>query len=184
MTVGSIAVRYAKALLTFVDETGKAEEVYREALKLKDTWMAVSALQTAMNNPLLAPAKKSALVEEALGGKITAELRRFVRLVLHERRENMLLFMLTSYIGLYRKQKNINVGSLITATPASPAVIERIRKMVTDQTKGTAEFTAKVDPNIWGGFIFQLGTYRLDASLAHQIQLVRKQFVEKNRSIR
>ena len=81
MTVGSIAVRYAKALLTFVDETGKAEEVYREALKLKDTWMAVSALQTAMNNPLLAPAKKSALIEEALGGKITAELRRFVRLV-------------------------------------------------------------------------------------------------------
>ena len=114
---------------------------------------------------------------------MTAAFKRFVQLVLNEKRENLLLFMVTSYIGLYRKQENISVGSLITATEPSPAVVERIRKMVMNETKGTAEFTTQVNPDILGGFIFQLGTYRLDASVAHQMSLVKKQFIEKNRRV-
>lgn len=183
MTIGSIAVRYAKALLEYAKEAGTAEKVYHEALKLKDALMAIPELRTAVNNPLLETKKKADLLEEALGGKTTAEIKRFIQLVLKERREEAILFMVTSYIGLYRKQENISVGSLITATPAAPEIVERIRKMVTKETKGTAEFTIQVNPNILGGFIFQLGTYRLDASVAHQMQLVKKQFIEKNRRV-
>jgi F-type H+-transporting ATPase subunit delta len=34
-----------------------------------------------------------------------------------------------------------------------------------------------------GGFIFEIGTYRLDASVASQIRRVKQQFIEKNRRI-
>ncbi|MGP1437277.1 MAG: F0F1 ATP synthase subunit delta [Phocaeicola sp.] len=183
MTIGSIAVRYAKALLEYANETGAAERVYHEVLKLKETLMTVPELRTAVNNPLLETKKKANLLEEAIGGEITSEIKRFIQLVLKEKREGAILFMATSYIGLYRKQENISVGSLITATPATPEIVERIRKMVANETKGTAEFTTQVNPNILGGFIFQLGTYRLDASVAHQMQLVKKQFIEKNRRV-
>lgn len=183
MTIGSIAVRYATALLEYANELKVADKVYWESLQLKESFLSIPELRMAMNNPLLEPAKKATLIEQAVGTGMTAEFKRFVQLVLDQKRENLLLFMVTSYIGLYRKQENISVGSLITATEPSPAVVERIRRMVMNETKGTAEFTTQVNPDILGGFIFQLGTFRLDASVAHQMNLVKKQFIEKNRRV-
>ena len=47
--------------------------------------------------------------------------------------------------------------------------------------KGTLEFKTSVDPEILGGFIFGLDTYRLDASIATQLKRVKNQFMDKNR---
>ena len=142
MTIGSVAVRYAKALLEFANEAKVADKVYQESLRLKENLLSVPELRMAMNNPLLEASKKSTLIEQATGEGITAEFKRFIQLVLKEKRENILLFIVTSYIGLYRKQENISVGSLITATEPSPAVVERIRRMVMNETKGTADLAA------------------------------------------
>ena len=136
MTIGSIAVRYATALLEYANELKVADKVYRESLQLKESFLSIPELRMAMNNPLLEPAKKATLIEQAVGTGMTAEFKRFVQLVLDQKRENLLLFRDTSYIGLYRKQENISVGSLITATEPSPAVVERIRRMVMNETKG------------------------------------------------
>ena len=38
-------------------------------------------------------------------------------------------------------------------------------------------------PKLEGGFIFEIGTYRLDASVANQIKRVKQQFIAKNRRI-
>ena len=72
---------------------------------------------------------------------------------------------------------------MTTAVPMASKELEQIRKMVVDHKGGTAEFSTQVDPSIEGGFIFEIGTYRLDASIANQIQRVKQQFIEKNRRI-
>ena len=51
------------------------------------------------------------------------------------------------------------------------------------KTHGTVEFKTKIDPKLEGGFIFEIGTYRLDASVANQIKRVKQQFIAKNRRI-
>jgi F-type H+-transporting ATPase subunit delta len=42
---------------------------------------------------------------------------------------------------------------------------------------------AEVDPAIVGGFVFTVDDLMLDASVARQIELIRRQFVEKNNRI-
>ena len=174
MYIGVVSMRYAKALLAYADDAKVEDAVYREALLLKDSYAQVPELRQAMDNPVLAPDVKLKLIVEAAGGKVTKELERFVRLVLKEKREKFLQF---------RKQKNISIGKLTTAYPVAPEVVERIRKIVVSRTKGTAEFATKVDTSLEGGFIFEIGTYRLDASIASQIRRVKQQFIEKNRRI-
>ena len=183
MYIGVVSMRYAKALLAYADDAKVEDAVYREALLLKDSYAQVPELRQAMDNPVLAPDVKLKLVVEAAGGKVTKELERFVQLVLKEKREKFLQFMINSYIDLYRKQKNISIGKLTTAYPVAPEVVERIRKIVVSRTKGTAEFATKVDASSEGGFIFEIGTYRLDAGVASQIRRVKQQFIEKNRRI-
>ena len=47
----------------------------------------------------------------------------------------------------------------------------------------TVEFNTKVDPDIIGGGILEIGYWRIDASIAGQLKRVKKQFIEKNRRI-
>lgn len=184
MYIGVISMRYAKALLAYANESGTEDVVYKEAKTLAGSFSKVSGLRQALDNPVLPAETKLKLVCEAAGGgRVSKELRRFVELVLEERREKFLQFMIMSYIDLYRKQKNISVGKITTVCPVAEEVIGRIRALVVERTHGTVEFKTRIDPKLEGGFIFEIGTYRLDASVADQIKRVKRQFIAKNRRI-
>lgn len=184
MYIGVFSMRYAKALLAYSNENGVEDKVYEEALKLAESFLQVPQLRQALENPVLPVETKLQLVAEAAGGgNVSKELKRFVELVLTERREKFLQFMIMSYIDLYRKQKNISIGKITTVCPVSDEVINHIRALVVEKTHGTVEFKTRIDPKLEGGFIFEIGTYRLDASVANQIKRVKQQFIAKNRRI-
>ncbi|MBR3399036.1 MAG: F0F1 ATP synthase subunit delta, partial [Prevotella sp.] len=105
---------------------------------------------------------------------ITPLTKRFVELVLKEGRETVMMFIASSYITLYRKQKNIIHGKLITATTVSPATEQRMKEIIQSKTKGTVEFLAEVNPDIIGGFILEYDTYRMDASVQSQLRNILK----------
>ena len=184
MYIGVISMRYAKALLAYADEKGTEDTVYEEAGILADSFSRIPELRQALDNPVLpAETKLKLICEAAGGGQVSEELKRFVELVLEERREKFLQFMIMSYIDLYRKQKNISVGKITTVCPVAEEVVSRIRALVVEKTHGTVEFKTKIDPKLEGGFIFEIGTYRLDASVANQIKRVKQQFIAKSKSI-
>jgi ATP synthase F1, delta subunit len=114
---------------------------------------------------MLSKDKKQALLTTALGEKPSDLSKKFVALVLKEDRESTLQFMAASYITLYRKQKNIIRGKLITATAVAPETEQKMRQMVEQRTQGTVEFKTEVNPEIIGGFILEYDTYRMDASV-------------------
>ena len=132
-----------------------------------------------------------ALLEYAAANKVEDEIymemlmlsHSFVELVLRERREGYVQSMSLMYIDLYRKLKNITIGRLITAYPVDKETEERMKEIVHNRTHGEVDFETKVDPSIEGGFIFEVDTYRLDASVATQLRRVKRQFIEKNRRI-
>lgn len=183
MNVGIISVRYAKALLEYAVVCKAEDEVYREMLTLSRSFVIESALRRALENPVLSTKEKFSLLCNAAGTKVCEEFVRFVRLVLREQREKHIQSMSLMYIDLYRKMKNITIGRLITACPVSKEMEDRMREMVHKQTQGTVEFETKIVPEIEGGFIFEVDTYRLDASVATQLHRVKQQFIEKNRRI-
>jgi F-type H+-transporting ATPase subunit delta len=106
-----------------------------------------------------------------------------MQLLCSHKREKYLLFIVNTFITLYRRQENINLARLTTAVEVSPEVVGKLRAGVKRHTGGTAEFESHVDPRIEGGFIFEVGTYRLDASVASQMRRIKRQFIEKNRRI-
>ena len=91
-----------------------------------------------------------------------------------------------SFIDLYREVKHIRLGKLITAVPVAPEVEKRLRTLREYSNNANIEhleFETNVDPSLIGGFIFQVGSNRIDASIAGQLKRVKKQFIEKNRRI-
>lgn len=184
MYIGVFSMRYAKALLAYANENGAEDTVYEEAKRLAVSFSEVPELRQALDNPVLSVKAKEELIGQAAGGKkLSKEMKRFVRVVLEARREKFFQFIIMSYIDLYRKQKNISVGKITTVCPLSDEVIARIRALVVSRTHGTVEFITKTDPRLEGGFIFEIDTYRMDASISDQLRRIKQQFIDKNRRI-
>lgn len=175
MDLGVISVRYARALLKCCAEEHQEEKVYKEMQTLADNYIAFPDLRRTIDNPMIAREKKAELLTVAAGGKVSDITARFISLVLKEGREKVVQFIANSYITLYRQQKNIIRGKLITAVPVSTAMEDKMRKMVESHSSGTVEFTTEVDPAILGGFILEYDTYRMDTSVKSQLSNILKQ---------
>ena len=165
MEIGVISVRYARALLKSATLAKLEDQVYQEMQTLSQSYIQVPELRFTIDNPMLAKDKKKAVLVTACGGEVTDLTQTFIQLVLGEDRESTLQFMAASYITLYRKQKNITRGRLITAVAVSPATEQKMKEMVEGKTQGTVEFQTEIDPSIIGGFILDYDTYRMDASV-------------------
>ena len=183
MNTGAISMRYARALLMFANEAGVAAKVYQEALTLHKSFLQVAELRRAMELPVISRSDKIRVLVQAAGGEITMQMKKFLELVLNEKREKFLIGINQAFIVLYRKQEKKRVGKLTTAVPIAPEEVDRIRQIVVQSAGGTAEFATKVDPSIEGGFIFEINTYRLNASVADQMRRIKQQFIDKNRRI-
>jgi F-type H+-transporting ATPase subunit delta len=165
MDIGVISVRYARALLKSATDTKIEDAVYTEMQTLAKSYAEVPLLRQTIDNPMLSKDKKQELLLTAVGQKPSDLTKAFISLVLKEDRENVMQFIANSYVTLYRQQKNVIRGRLITAAAVSPATEQKMRKMVESKTNGTVEFETEVNPDIIGGFILEYDTYRMDASV-------------------
>lgn len=187
MDIGIVSMCYAKALLEYAKSIGAGAEetLYKEFRMLDRSFRKHPDLRVALDNPILTTREKLALIRTAAVGDASAgrEFTRFMTLVLKNRRENYLQYICLGFLDLYRKDKHIGVGKLITAVPVSREVWERIHNSASSLLHASMEMHAEVDPSIEGGFIFDINDFRLDASIATQLKKVKRQFIDKNRRI-
>jgi len=185
MDVGVLAVRYAKALLSYAKDEGVAEEIYAQAGSLVDCFAANPTLSVTLEDPLLSRQKKLELLSAAVdcSGKAKDVMQRFFDLVIEKRRESYIASSMRSFMDLYRKSEGIAVVKIITAVPLEKEMEEKILAKVSGMLGKRIELRKEVDPSIEGGFIFDLDDYRLDASVAARLRNIRRQLLDKNRRI-
>jgi F-type H+-transporting ATPase subunit delta len=172
MDIGVISVRYARALLKSATDAKIETDVYKEMQTLAKTYSEVPQLRQTIDNPMLSKDTKQQLLLTAVGEKPCELTKAFISLVLKEDRENVMQFIANSYVTLYRQQKNVIRGRLITAAAVSPATEQKMRQMVESKTNGTVEFETEVNPDIIGGFILEYDTYRMDASVKSKLNSI------------
>jgi len=172
MDIGVISVRYARALLKSATDAKIETDVYKEMQTLAKTYSEVPQLRQTIDNPMLSKDTKQQLLLTAVGENPCELTKVFISLVLKEDRENVMQFIANSYVTLYRQQKNVIRGRLITAAAVSPATEQKMRQMVESKTNGTVEFETEVNPNIIGGFILEYDTYRMDASVKSKLNSI------------
>lgn len=185
MEAGAISMRYAKALINYAVSKEAEDSVYQSAYILSQSLLKEKRLKEVLVSPILSTREKQNLIMTASGGedKVCFEFKQFIKLVLKQRREHYLQFMMMVYLDLYRKKKHIGTATLITAVPVDKAIEERVKSTASHLLHSQMELKTVVDSTIEGGFIFDIDDYRLDASVATQLRRVKKQFIDKNRRI-
>ena len=178
-----ISSRYAKALLEYAESSGTGDKIYSQAQALVQMMRAVPQLEEyVQKHDDIKLTEKLALLSSAIEEPLTEELKRFVELVASRRRIDMLLSMLLSYISKYRKRHHIKIGSLVTAVP-DDGLKERLESMFGERTGGRVRLHTAVNPELIGGFVFELDDYRIDASVRTRIEKIRRCLVDDSSRI-
>ena len=180
-----IITRYATALVKLVKETGDGAVVASEAETLVKAIHEVPELQrmvTAATDVISAFDKKK-LIQSALGNRMSSELSRFLTLLNRNGRMDMVEDILRDFIKMYYRSVGVRKAQLTTAREPSERLLQRLKDLVRQKTGEDVIIEVRVDPSLVGGFVFDLDDYLLDASVKRQLELIRNQFIERNRRI-
>ena len=205
MNTGIIATRYATALLKLVEETGSGELVAAQVQVIEKALDEVPDFRRAVDDPAVAAVQKISLFEAALKDSMAQELHKFLELLIRNGRIGDVRLVLTTFVTEYYRSRHIKRARLVVADPAlldpkptssdpvpvegslrqaqRPALESRLRELIGKETGCELLLETKVDPSLIGGFVFEVEDMILDASVSRQLDVIRHQFIEKNRRI-
>lgn len=173
-----VAQRYAKALFDLSLETNQLEKVKEDIESIRSVNNA--ELNAVLMSPVINGDKKVSIFNAVFEGRINPLTISFFNLLFRKNRELALEEILIAFEGFYRKFHNVEIMEITTATPVSDEVEGYIKNSLKKTGKFeniTFEVRSKVDESIIGGFIAQIGDTIFDASIKHDLQVIKKQFI-------
>ena len=184
MNVGIIRTRYAEALVKYVRETGRGNAVCTQAERLARVLEEVPDLSRMVGaTDVVSDAQKLSLLQTALGGPMEPELERFLRLLMQNGRISYLHEILLDFADRYRRSIGVRKAHLKVAVPPPDSLLQRLGDLVREHTGDQALIDVEVDPSLIGGFVFDIDDAIIDKSVARKLELIKRQFIEKNRRI-
>ena len=176
MNESIISVRYTKAIFSIAKEK-KILEVVKEDMEQIFSLMSGShELLSLFQNPVLKPSKKEELVRQIFKDFNFYTLS-FISLLIKNRREEYLHDISRNFLDKYRKFKGIESGLLTTAVKVPDITLETINKQINAALKTEIALNNKVDENIIGGLILQIGDKQFDASVRSDLEKIKRKLL-------
>jgi F-type H+-transporting ATPase subunit delta len=174
-----VAQRYAKAIFDLAVETSKLEEVKNDFELIQS--VQNKDLHLMLMSPIVKGEKKIAIFEAVFSKHIQPITSSFFKLIFSKGRSVAINDIINAFIEKYRIQKGIKLVELTTAVEVSKEIQGNISAVLKENSllKGKSiELKTKVDSSIIGGLIVQVDDKLFDASIRHDLQVIKKQFIE------
>jgi F-type H+-transporting ATPase subunit delta len=175
MSAVRLSARYAKSLIDLAIEQNKLERV-KEDVEYFHQASRVRDLHLLLKSPIVHTSTKRKIFGKLFTDKFDQLSNAFLDIILRKGREAYLGEIAEAFLEQYREIKKISSVKLTTATPVTHERMEEIKQKIKDSgvTFPNVEFDTHVDPSILGGFVIEFGDKLYDASVAHQLERLRK----------
>ena len=181
MISGLIPHRYAKALYKYALENKSAGRVYDEMKNVIASFQTNPGLAKVLSNPFVDTADKERLLLAAAGNDPGDDYRRFVRLILEHKREEFAYLMAYAYRDIYRKANNRSQVKISTAVKLGDDEMKKLHEVVEKAFSDTTfEYTEEVNPDLIGGFVIDVDSTRMDASISNELEQLRQNLIRSN----
>jgi F-type H+-transporting ATPase subunit delta len=168
-----IARVYADALFEAAKEKGKLDAIREQLGQFADALAGNREMQLFFFSPYFSSTEKGDGLKKAISGA-EPELVNFLELLIEKHRMPVLFRIRRQFDALWAKE-NKRLGVTVTsAVELDPEVAERIGSEIEQQTGNTVELQSRVDPDILGGLVVQVGNMVLDTSIRNRLEKLRK----------
>ncbi|MBO6169802.1 MAG: ATP synthase F1 subunit delta [Bacteroidales bacterium] len=157
MNSGAITKRYAIALLMYTKDNGSGARVCAQVVKI-------------LHRPYSIP------------DRLEPELQQFIMLLYKNGRMEYLRRILRTFVDMYCEDASMAHVRLTTVVE-SPELERRVAENIEARSGMKVLLETELDPSLIGGYRVEYDGYMLDASVKRQLEILQRQFVEKNNRI-
>jgi F-type H+-transporting ATPase subunit delta len=177
MAESRVALRYVKSLLGLAVEKKALDAVHDDMLLFSKVCKENRAFTLMLRNPIIKHDKKREILEKLFKGKVNALTLAIFDIITRKNREPLLPAIAEGFHLAYNEHNGVGGASVITAVPLDKKLreeIEQIVKKLNDKTK--VEMTEKVDAELIGGFVLNVGDRQIDASVKSRLKALKVKF--------
>ena len=180
MVTGSLARRYAKALLEIGIKQQNFDALGKELDRAADTLRHSPELRTALENPVFQLEKRKLILDELSRRlALSRTVRNFVMLLADKGRITALPDIARVHRTLIDEHAGRLRATVTSARPLDPMLETRLRTALEKSSGKTVILEKREDPTIVGGLVTQLGDTVYDGSVRTQLQQMREQLLSE-----
>jgi F-type H+-transporting ATPase subunit delta len=183
MGILNIANRYANALIELALEKGTFDKVSNDIDLIFSTFKTSRELQVALSSPIVKSEKKSFILNEIFKDKVSNETLSFLSFIVEKNREDLLFDIIKRCKEIRDKKLGIINAEVFSSTELISEHKEKLKRKLEDFTKKKVKISFSLDKQLIGGFVVRIDDTVLDASIKHQLELLKEQFLKGSISI-
>lgn len=162
---------YGDALFELSVESGKMDELYKEAVALQTIFKENEELVKLLNHPKVSKDEKLKVVEDVFKNRMSDDMTGFLTLLVKKDRQKFIEKILAYYIGEVKTYKKIGVATVTTAIELSASQKEAVEKKLIETTEFLSfETEFLVDKGLIGGMIIRVGDKVIDSSIKNKVE--------------
>lgn len=135
-------------------------------------------LSLLLMSPVINPGQKLNILVEIFGKRCSEITMKFITLLVRKGRSEYVAATAEEFLQMLDAKNNVLHARIESAVGLSEEeqrqLIAKLERMTGKQVR--SEF--KLDPTLRGGFVARIGDEMIDASLKHQLDILREQFLQ------
>jgi len=179
MANGSLARRYAKALVALGQESGNVEQIVRDLDHFSSILDGGDAeLRVALSNPGLTSTERAAVIGEVLAKiEVCDTTANFLRLLVDKNRFGAFDLIQRAIHDMADEIAGRVRATVTTATDLSKEMVATVQAALEEATGKTVVIDFQTDKAVIGGMVAQVGDISYDASVAARLRALQQALI-------
>ena len=168
-----IAEVYARSLFEVAQEHDAIDRVHEELGEFTDAMNESGDLRVFFFSPYFSSQEKKEGIAKLVDDADESFLR-FLELLAERHRMPAIFRIRRRFDELWREENKLLPVTVTSAVELDSALVEGLGKRIEEQTGRHIELASRVDPDVLGGIVLQVGNMVLDASVRNRLEQLRK----------
>jgi len=179
MANGSIARRYARALIALGQESGKTDTFAGDLAAFGQVLdVGEGQLRQALTNPGLTTVERKGVLDGVLGKmKLDSDSANFLRLLVDKNRFGAFDGIARSFSEMADELAGRARATVSTATELSADMKKTVQGALEASTGKSVKIDFQVDPSLIGGMVAQVGDISYDASVRARLEEIQSALI-------
>ena len=177
MAKGASARRYAQAVFAIALEQSDPDRWLDDLALLADA-MENDDFASFLDAPHFTLIQKTSLIEDALSNSVSRLALNLISLLASRNSARLLASIAEAYQRMLDEHNGIERAEIVSAVPLSVQRQSRIENMLTNIVSKEITTTARIEPQILGGFVARVGDKVIDGSTRTRLDELRRELAQ------
>ncbi len=164
------------ALMGLGEERKALDKIAEDFREVEATVHGSREFKAVLMSPVVTPDRKLKLLTEIFGKRFDLVTMSFIALLVRKGRAEYLLATAEEFLAMLDVKRNLVRAKVSSATALTADEQKQLQAKLEALTGKNVSAGFTIDPALRGGFVARIGDRMVDASLLHQLEMLREQF--------